>query len=286
MTKTRRIHLFLVHQETGQRYPLTEAEVIIGRSSGDLLYPEDFKLSPQHCRVFTTPMGLAVHDLRSAHGTWLDGVKLDPRQVYVFKAGSLLRLGDQILKLQESSFVKRVSSRRSSRPHEKRSTDSSLGFAFILCCLMILAYWQRERRQERTPRTVAQPVISPYDRVNRELETVLDDYKLAASVFNKGTLQDTEIARQIRGRLLPALEGAQSKLSIVKPGSEYERRHIELDQKLLTALGNHLKAYANLVETKNRKYGKAMETFAAESERIKRQLNRLEGARAPSSQVK
>lgn len=288
MSAKRRIILFLVHQETGQRYPLTEAEIIVGRSSGDILFPEDFKLSPQHCRIFTTPLGLAIHDLRSAHGTWLDGVKLDPQKMYAFKPGSLLKMGDQALRLHEPSFTKRVPGKRSPKKKKKRGSDSGLWLSALVFvgCLIVFGFHLSEMNKSQASRAVAQvqPVVSPYERVDRDVQMVLEDYKMAASVFNKGTLQDVEIARQIRSRLLPALAGAQSKLTVVKPGNEYERRRMELNIKLLMALTNHLKAYANLVESKDRKYSRDVEKFALESERIKEQLNRLEGTRAPSSQ--
>lgn len=285
MNVKRRVNLFLVHQETGQRYPLTESEIIIGRSSGDILYPEDFKLSPQHCRIFTTPKGMAVHDLRSAQGTWLDGVKLDPQKMYAFKTGSILGLGEQALKLQEPSFTKRVIPKRSSKRRRKRGADSATWLSGLVFAssLIIFAFYLGEMKQVPAPRTVAQIVTSPYERVDREVQMVLADYKMAAAVYNKGTLQNEEIARQIRSRLLPALSGAQSKLSVIKPGSEYERRRIELQQKLLTALSNHLKAYASLVETKDRTFAKDVEKFAVESEALKDQLIRLEGARSPSN---
>src|SRR4051812_13324492 len=88
-----RVKFYLVHSETGQRYPVGSDDVVIGRTSGDLLFPEDTKLSNQHCRIVMTASGLGVHDLGSANGTTVDGQRLAPDKIYTFKTGSQLTIG-------------------------------------------------------------------------------------------------------------------------------------------------------------------------------------------------
>jgi pSer/pThr/pTyr-binding forkhead associated (FHA) protein len=106
MSVKAKANLYLVHQETSQRYPV-KGEVIIGRTGGDIVFPEDAKLSPQHCRIFLSPDGLGVHDLKSGSGTFLDGAALDAKKVYALKVGNLLTAGNQTFQLQEASITRK-----------------------------------------------------------------------------------------------------------------------------------------------------------------------------------
>src|SRR5262245_36411529 len=110
-------NLYLVHQETSQRYPV-KGDIVIGRTSGDIVFPDDKRLSSQHCRVMQTPQGWAIHDLKSASGTFLDGAQLEAGKVYALKPGSVVTVGAQTFQLIEASIVRKS---KPGKPARKRT---------------------------------------------------------------------------------------------------------------------------------------------------------------------
>ncbi len=86
--------LYLVHSETGQRYPI-RGTVVIGRGAADIVFVHDAKLSPQHCRITVTKKGLAVQDIRSTSGTHINGKRISPDLPVFLAPGKSLRVGGQ-----------------------------------------------------------------------------------------------------------------------------------------------------------------------------------------------
>jgi hypothetical protein len=73
--------------ETGLMFPLTEAEYLIGRQRDNQISLGDLGVSGHHVRIYRSPDGYTIEDLKSRNGTWLNGART---------FHSLLRSGDQI----------------------------------------------------------------------------------------------------------------------------------------------------------------------------------------------
>lgn len=55
----------------GESHPLTRDETTIGRTKGDITFPDDFSVAEPHARVVKTDDGYAVEDLGTRNGTFL-----------------------------------------------------------------------------------------------------------------------------------------------------------------------------------------------------------------------
>jgi pSer/pThr/pTyr-binding forkhead associated (FHA) protein len=79
----------------GESFPLLDDQMTIGRTHGDLLFPEDPFLSPMHVRVQRTPKGMALFDAGSTNGVYLRIRGSAP--VY---PGDQFMIGHQMLRLE------------------------------------------------------------------------------------------------------------------------------------------------------------------------------------------
>ena len=271
----RRINFFLMHMETGQRYPLTEGELVVGRNSGDVIYPDDSKLSHQHCRIFTTPQGLFLHDLKSHNGTFLDNARLDPEKTYLLKPGMVIRLGDQSLKFQEAYVAKRNHSKRRKKGR-RGGFDFAIWISGTLLVASLIGFIVNLNSMKRTRDVQITPeIVSPYEMVDKEVQSAFEGYKQMGASFKSGKISDSQAAKLIRNQLLPKFSSVQVKLAVVKPVSEYDRQRMELNKKLLISLGQQLESFAKFVESKDQKYAKEVEKFATEAEVLREQLSQL-----------
>jgi len=91
--------------------------ITIGRDDDNDLPIDDTKLSRQHCRICRTPEGIAVEDLRSSNGTFVNGAQTDH---HVLAAGDAILIGVTTLTVEWDA----VSAPPPKRPRrEKRSPD-------------------------------------------------------------------------------------------------------------------------------------------------------------------
>ena len=94
---TARLRLTLVRNDgrPGTSWPLDRAELVCGRTEGDLRLRDDPTVSPRHARFTVAAGGLRVEDLGSLNGTF---VRLRaPRPV---SAGEEIRVGRQLLRIE------------------------------------------------------------------------------------------------------------------------------------------------------------------------------------------
>ncbi|HET6830635.1 MAG TPA: FHA domain-containing protein, partial [Solirubrobacterales bacterium] len=80
-------------------------ELTIGRSvDGDGGLPDDRKISRRHARFLLDPGGgLAIEDLRSANGTAVNGVALEPGSPRDVGPGDLITAGDTVIEVLEQA---------------------------------------------------------------------------------------------------------------------------------------------------------------------------------------
>lgn len=277
-----KISHYLVHEETGQRYPVLE-EVVIGRSSGDIIFGNDAKLSSQHCRIMRTPQGLGVHDMGSSNGTYVDGIRLHTEKVYVFKSGSLLTAGNQAFKLQDANVSRRKPVRRKKRPKKKQNWDSLsilAGIGFIAAALFFTHIFLGSKRAVVE---VKVDMLSPFQLVDKEMKAAFADYKELGRAHAAGELSDKGKALSIRKFLIPRLTAVHEKLGVIKPSGEFETRKLAIDKKLVKALLEQVTAMALFAETKNPKYSKEIERLSALAAAANEDAQKLESSRKPTN---
>lgn len=81
-------------------------EIVLGRGESVSLSLPDFDpcLSPdvpmvsrQHAVIRKTEFGFTLEDLNSTNGTWVNGMELQPGQVYLLRNGDQVKLAEQLL---------------------------------------------------------------------------------------------------------------------------------------------------------------------------------------------
>lgn len=77
--------------KVGQVVSLTKLPFVIGTAMGCHLRPTSAEVSSHHCALQTGPGGLAISDLGSATGTWVNGARID--RLTLIGDGDDLRIG-------------------------------------------------------------------------------------------------------------------------------------------------------------------------------------------------
>jgi pSer/pThr/pTyr-binding forkhead associated (FHA) protein len=78
---------------TKKRENRTQPRIIIGRTSeADVVIPE-LSISVEHCALQATPFGLAVVDLNSTNGTYVNGQRIAKNEIFSLHDGAKLALG-------------------------------------------------------------------------------------------------------------------------------------------------------------------------------------------------
>ena len=80
----------------GRRYPLTEAQTVVGRSPNVEIAIDDNSVSRQHARFTQQGEQVAVEDLVSRNGTYLNDTRI--AKSTLLKDGDIIRLGTVLLK--------------------------------------------------------------------------------------------------------------------------------------------------------------------------------------------
>lgn len=79
----------------GRTHSLEEERVTVGRSAAARLCIEDNLLSRFHAVLTITPIGYEIRDLRSANGTFVNGLRVESR---ILAPGDLVRIGNSTLR--------------------------------------------------------------------------------------------------------------------------------------------------------------------------------------------
>jgi hypothetical protein len=280
MGALKRIRYYLVHSETGQRYPVVNEDVVIGRNSGDILFNEDPKLSAQHCRLVMMPGGLGIHDLDSANGTYVDGTRLGAEKVYALRAGVRIQAGAQEFQLIEA-FKKRKPRKRRGHRRNEAPFPWSLFFIVIIATIALVRYWPLRRADgPMTPVTLE----SPYSMIDKEFRAVVEDYKQMGAEVQSRHIEDKELARRLRENLLPAFKRVQSRLWAVKSDREVERRQLDLNRRIAEAVIGQLTAMEEQAEIHSPKSATLLKKYSQDLEKLSEESRLLKGGdSAPQS---
>jgi sigma-B regulation protein RsbU (phosphoserine phosphatase) len=77
--------------------------LVFGRSGGSDMQLTDKTVSRKHCRVASRGGTWFITDLASRHGTYLNGIKLDPEQPAPLSDGDLVRIGPWTFRLRSAA---------------------------------------------------------------------------------------------------------------------------------------------------------------------------------------
>jgi hypothetical protein len=92
--------LTLVRTDTGERFPLGSASVIIGRSSDSTIVVDDTRVSRSHATVERSRSGWSVTDNGSSNGTTVNGRALAPRSAMALSARDIIGVGPVELRVE------------------------------------------------------------------------------------------------------------------------------------------------------------------------------------------
>lgn len=275
-----RVKFYLIHSETGQRYPLVADDITIGRTSGDLLFADDPALSPQHCHLVLGESGLTVQDLSTASGTFIDEVKLAVNKPTTFKPGQQLRVGKQVFKLQAAGVAKRLSGARAG----SGGRGDWLTRILLLGCLVGGGYGLRLYLVARASSAGAERAArlkSPFELADQEVRVVFDRYNALGAEHEAGRLTQNDLNRRIRIELLPSLQKLQTSLAVVRGGSDFERRKLEVNRQMVRALTGQVLAIIETTESPSPLATRRLQQFSAELQALNVQSQILK--RVPAS---
>ena len=94
----KRAQVFL-HDMNGNRTILVFDGLTLGRSSGNVLFPEDPLVSKSHMTLYQAESGLYVKDLNSSNGTKVDGRSITPNVPTKVSVGTILEFGNQVFQI-------------------------------------------------------------------------------------------------------------------------------------------------------------------------------------------
>lgn len=291
-----RILIYLHHIEVGQRYPVSE-DIIIGRKTGHILFPKDERLSDEHCRIYQTPNGLHIRDLGSKNGTVVDGRLLSPEKSYPLRDGTMISVGAQVFKCVEPS------NRPFKKQFKKKKKKQKAGFDFtgLFFTLLLLAAgfgaWKYQKAlfpliknlmaqissSTELPSTPVTPIPSPFEMVYKETQVAYDRYREVGKEVQDGKLAGKALASDLRNDLIPKFLAAQTKLGVLKGSNEAERRRIEANVKLVTAILNQIKAMAKFGETGDQKFSAEVDKFTPDVEAASNEARKWNERRVPAA---
>lgn len=242
----------LVDSKTGTRHPLTK-ETLIGRVTGDILLSADPRVSSKHCKLVFTPAGLTIEDLKSSNGTSVNGAKLNPHQPMLLEPGAQITLGGTTFELVHE----RPPVNAPPQPASRTETKSSFSPTRLLGALLIVGAaglgvlaWKQQRApaKKKGPSTIAEIATQPttidlyMQTSSEEFDRLTTTYaKLIDAVNVDGTEKQAAVL-EIKTGLEPLCRRLLDETRKIKPASEADRVYINLHQKILFAMHQHMTA--------------------------------------------
>jgi len=255
---------FLIHAETGQRYPI-RGNVIIGRASGDICFPRDTKLSQQHCEVSPSELGLAVRDLHSANGTYIDGKQMPAARNFLLQEGGQLQIGDQEFTLLTVTLTKNIRKRRKKK---RRKSGESYGQVILIVVAAFLVFAYNKRAFDRGSAAMA---LS-----QKQLGDIFETYQEIETSLQRETAPPHEIARRMQGQVLGRLSALSRRWAEFQP-AESDRQLFNAQLRFAGALAGHAKADIMYITTGDTKYVDDMDTYTDQIESLINEMHGLSG---------
>lgn len=262
---------FLIHNDTGQRYPI-KGPVVIGRNRGDIVFSSDNLLSAQHCLVEPQPKGLDVRDLRSVTGTKINGVPVSSEKVQILRTGQVLSTGEQSFTLQTVTRSPRI------RKRSKPETGGGLGpFLFVAIVAVIGSYfaWQKFV-VEKNAQQQSQLQLAP-----RPLAEIFENYQNLQMSIERQTAAPLSIADRIHERVLAPLNTLSRRYTQApaKPG-DIIAYGIQL--KFIAALSGHARAQVQYLRNGGTRHVDDLDQLHDQLAQSVNEMRALQGPQFPS----
>jgi diguanylate cyclase (GGDEF)-like protein len=108
----------------GRQFPLTNAEVIIGRSVESQIFIDDKSVSRSHARLDVAGTEVVLMDLGSSNKTVVNGASLNPMTPYRLKNNDQIKTGNVIFKYLEKGNLEAITNQEL---NEKAQKDALTG---------------------------------------------------------------------------------------------------------------------------------------------------------------
>jgi diguanylate cyclase (GGDEF)-like protein len=108
----------------GRQFPLTAAEIIIGRSVESQIFIDDKSVSRSHARLNVAGMDVVLMDLGSSNKTVVNGASLNPMTPYRLKNNDQIKTGNVIFKFLEKGNIEAITNQEL---NEKAQKDALTG---------------------------------------------------------------------------------------------------------------------------------------------------------------
>lgn len=255
---------FLVDPATGTRHPL-KTETTIGRTTGDILMPDDRRVSSKHCKIAFTQAGITIEDLKSSNGTMVNGVKLTPGLPMLLEPGAQIACGGTVFELVYEPPQPAPSATPAAtapppmepakplpilgEPKEKSSALTNiLGFVLILVAggMLFVAWKQQKGGKKKAPATVAEAATQPttidlyMETSSEEFDRLTASYARLIDSVNIDNIDRKAAVIEIKTGLEPLCRRLLEETRKIKPTTESDRIYINLHQKVLFSMHQHM----------------------------------------------
>lgn len=108
----------------GKQYPITQNDIVIGRSVESQVYIDDKSLSRSHAKFVVVGSEVSIIDLGSTNKTSVNGEALPPLSAYLLKNNDQIKTGNVIFKYLERGSIEAVTNQAM---YEKSQKDALTG---------------------------------------------------------------------------------------------------------------------------------------------------------------
>lgn len=105
----------------GKQFPLTQSEIIVGRSVESQIFIDDKSVSRSHARVNVVGSEVAICDLGSSNKTVVNGATLEPMSPVKIKNNDQIKTGNVIFKFLERGNIEAIANKELNDKAEKDS---------------------------------------------------------------------------------------------------------------------------------------------------------------------
>ena len=176
-----RLLLITPEGDISAEFELQDSNIVIGRSPQSDIVIADSDVSRSHSQIVETTAGFFVSDMDSTNGTYLNGVPLQPKQMFELKSNDQINLGRISLLFQlVSTAIPKVSNNATVRFRNNdsqtmlKSLERTIGAA--------------PKVQSALMREIPQPIYIPQaEHLNIELAFDEEELNLAKELFTENS---------------------------------------------------------------------------------------------------
>lgn len=281
------VALILVHQKTGQRYPLRD-DFTIGRTDGHLVFDHDPKLSGKHCLIRLTETGYAIYDLKTRTGVFVNGIRIPEGKACILHMGDELTIGDQTFAVvQNPRFAKQTSAHFEKESYFSPRTMALLVTLLAVSGILLLAL----PKYMRLPSTsaVSPPANSTTNAINNldaEMREAISRYDYFNQYMRKGNSSSDyeQNLNYVRDELIPRFTSLHNQLQTTPaPKDAAKAKRMDLDRRRAGAILGKLTALSQFLETRDHRFSNEVSEYERQLNLLNEEIHRVENRQPGSS---